>query len=520
MSDRETIVGQHRGVPDGLPTPAEVRAKLAADPTLKCMAAYARISFDGRKKDAHGIEDQHREMDTAARSFGWLLVYRYTDNDRSASREDVVRDDFEQLLNDLRAGQTPEGYPIHGVMAANDDRLYRRPADWERYLKAFTSHEGRVYHDSNGVQDLYAEGFEIKGLVGVAMSLAETRKKQRRAKQSHRSRAMRGESVSAWRPFGWDDDKMTLRPPEADAIRTAVHDVISGASVGEITARWKEAGFITARGNAFQYNTVKQVLTSARLCGYREIKGELVRDGDDQPVVGEWEAVITPKQWYAVKATIKERGRGSGIPTGGTVHKYLLTGILRCGATLDNGSICNNKMIGIKANGWLTYKHAYMCKKNVDGGCNKTYKRGDETDKHIEKLVIAKLERQAAAAAKDIPEWGRADELEQALKRRRELERRWQAGEVEDDIFYRNLPGLDVRVKELRAEQAKHLALKAAAEEATDDVATAWESRTLTQKRALVKKTLTTVIAKPGGKTGRAKFDVELLTPVWTSSAE
>ncbi|MFE4611541.1 recombinase family protein [Streptomyces niveus] len=288
----------------------EVRVMLAADRTLKCVVAYARISFDGRVKDAHGVEDQHRDMTDDARRLGWMIAYRYTDNDKSASKETVIRDDFEQLIADLAAGATPEGYPIHGVMAVNDDRLYRRPSDWERYLKAFTSKEGRVYHDSNGVQDLYAEGFEIKGLVGVAMSLSETRKKQRRSRNSHRSRAVRGQSTSAWRPFGWDDDKVTLRPQEADAIRKAVHDVIAGALVSEITLRWKEAEFITSRGNLFQYATVKQVLTNARLCGYREIKGELVRDGDDQPIVGEWDSIITPKEWYAVTATIKERGRG------------------------------------------------------------------------------------------------------------------------------------------------------------------------------------------------------------------
>ncbi|MFJ4083891.1 recombinase family protein [Streptomyces iakyrus] len=92
-------------------------------------------------KDAHGVEDQHRDMTETARRFGWLVVYRYTDNDKSASKENIVRDDFEQLLADLAAGTTPDGYPIHGVMAVNDDRLYRRPSDWERYLKAFTTQE-------------------------------------------------------------------------------------------------------------------------------------------------------------------------------------------------------------------------------------------------------------------------------------------------------------------------------------------------------------------------------------------
>ncbi|WP_419996492.1 recombinase family protein [Streptomyces boninensis] len=493
----------------------EVRGMLAANPDLRCVVAYARISFDGRVKDAHGVEDQHREMVETARKLGWMVVCRYTDNDKSASKEEVIRDDFEQLLKDLAAGQTPEGYPVHGVMAINDDRLYRRPGDWERFLKAFTTQEDRVYHDSNGVQDLYAEGFEIKGLVGVAMSLAETRKKQRRSRTSHRNRALRGQSTAAWRPFGWDDDKVSLRLAEAEAIRKAVRDVLAGAAISEITRQWKYAGFLTSRGNPFQYQTVKQVLLNPRLCGYRQIKGELVRDGDDQPVVGEWEPIITPKEWFAVVATIRKRGGGTGQPRGGLVHKYLLTGILRCGNVLDDGVVCNNKMIGIKANDWLKYDHAYMCKKTVDGGCNRTYKRGDKTDQHVEALVRAKLRRDAESRSGDLPEWGGTTELEGALSRRNALEQRWQNGEVDDETFFRNLPALDGRVKELRAEQTKHLAMKAAAEAVTADIGSAWEQKTLTQKRELIKGALHAVIALPGGKTGRKPFDVTQLRPIW-----
>ncbi|MFH8567576.1 recombinase family protein [Streptomyces sp. NPDC017993] len=496
---------------------ADVQAMLAANPAMKCVVCYARISFDGRAKDAHGIEDQHRELSAKAKAFDWLVVYRYTDNDKSASKEEVVRDDFEQMLVDLTAGRTPEGYPVHGVMAINDDRLYRRPGDWERYLRAFTSHPDRVYFDSNGPQDLYAEGFEVKGLVGVAMSLAETRKKQRRSRTSHHNRAIRGQSVAAWRPFGWDDDKISLRPDEAEAIRDAVRDLLAGASISEITTRWKEAKFITSRGNLFQYQTVKQVLLNPRLCAYRAIKDELVRDEDGQPIVGEWAPIITPKEWFAVVATIRKRGRGSGQPRGGLVHKYLLTGILRCGSVSDDGVICNNKMIGIKANDWLSYKHAYMCKKTVDGGCNKTYKRGDETDKHTEKLVRAKLKQDAAAAAQEVPDWTRGEELNAATARRNALEQRWQSGQIDDETFFRNLPALDSMVKELRADHAKHLATVAAAEAATVDVDVEWNGKTLTQKREMIKGVLHAIIATPSGK-GRKPFDVDQLRPVWRSS--
>lgn len=517
MTARDKLISQLRGTPDDLPSVADVLAMLAADPNLRCVVSYARISFDGRAKDAHGIEDQHRTTDTNSKSLGWLIVYRYTDNDKSASKEGVIRDDFEQMLDDLRGGHTPEGYPIHGVMTVNDDRLYRRPGDWERYLRAFTAHEGRVYHDSNGVQDLYAEGFEVKGLIGVAMSLAETRKKQRRSRSSHRNRAIRGQSVSAWRPFGWEDDKIHARPAEAEAIAQAVRDVIAEASVTDITTRWNAEGFRTSRGNVFQRNTVRQILLNARLCGYREINGELVRDGDDQPIVGEWEAIISPKEWFAVTAAIRKKGgKLAGIATGGMVHKYLLTGIMRCGNVLEDGSRCNAKMIGIKSNEWLKYDHAYFCKK-TSGGCNGTYKRGDKADKHVTRLVLAKLEAEAATAAQDVPEWTRAEELAGAVGRRNELEHRWQMGEITDETFFRNLPPIENLIKGLRAEEEKYLAKKAAAEEATSDIAKAWSSRTLTQKRALIKKAVHAIIASPGGK-GNKHFDVDLLKPVWRSS--
>ncbi|MFG1860429.1 recombinase family protein [Microbispora bryophytorum] len=71
------------------------------------VVSYARISADVRR-DEHGVQDQHKlNRETAAR-YGWTVVHEFTDNDKSAAKADVVRDDFEAMLKVLRSGELPD----------------------------------------------------------------------------------------------------------------------------------------------------------------------------------------------------------------------------------------------------------------------------------------------------------------------------------------------------------------------------------------------------------------------------
>src|SRR3954447_12063941 len=96
------------------------------------VVSYARISADTRK-DEHGVRDQHKvNRETAARH-GWTVVHEFTDNDKSAAKANVVRDDFESMVKALRAGKLDDGTPVRGVVVVADDRLARRPGDFERF---------------------------------------------------------------------------------------------------------------------------------------------------------------------------------------------------------------------------------------------------------------------------------------------------------------------------------------------------------------------------------------------------
>jgi hypothetical protein len=143
------------------------------------VVSYARISADG-ERDEHGVKDQHRTNRETAKRYGWRVVAEFTDNDKSAAKKKVTRDDFEAMLKVLHSGRLSDGTPVHGVVVRADDRLARRPSDYERFVDAITIEDGRVYADQQGSKDLYRDSTESMGLIGAVISKMEVRKMQRR----------------------------------------------------------------------------------------------------------------------------------------------------------------------------------------------------------------------------------------------------------------------------------------------------------------------------------------------------
>jgi DNA invertase Pin-like site-specific DNA recombinase len=176
--------------------------------------------------------------ETAGR-LGWTVVHKYTDNDKSAAKATVVRDEFEEMLRAVRAGRLQDGSPVQGVVVVADDRLVRRPGHYERFVEAITYQDGRVYADARGPKDLYSEDVESMGLFGAVISKMEVRKMQRRMRSSHRARAVNGTPPGGTRPFGWQDDRLALHPDEAPLLRQAAEDFIAGRSIHSIANQWQ-----------------------------------------------------------------------------------------------------------------------------------------------------------------------------------------------------------------------------------------------------------------------------------------
>ncbi|MFD3580378.1 recombinase family protein [Streptomyces sp. NPDC058644] len=490
------------------------------DDQLVPVVAYARISAD-LERDGHGVEDQHNVNDETAAALGLRIVHYYTDNDLSAAKANVVRPDFEGMLKALKAGQLPDGQEVRGAIVVADDRLVRRVGDYERFVDALTHDDGRIYADAKGIKDLYNEDVESMGLFGVVIAKAEVRKIKRRTRRSHRRRAEQGIPVGGTRPFGWKADKRALEPEEAELLAKAARDVIAGKSLHSILAAWGDEGVRTVHGNVWRSRSLKLSLWNPRLCGWRRHNGDLVRDAGGVPVVGQWEPIITPKEWMAIDALFSAR-LGPNIKADGTITDYrtpshLLTGILRCGKPKADGQICNAPLrASTRAD--LSGGYLYQCPSRSMGGCGGSARNGTKVDEYITEAVLAKLEERAAVKSETDSVWGGEDELNRLMAKQRKMLQAWQEDQISDELFFPENHKMESRIKELRKERTQHALRVQRASVVTEDVREQWESGRLdmAQKRALIREALHAVIVRPVGGGGRRPFNPDLLDPKWT----
>ncbi|MGW0058959.1 recombinase family protein [Streptosporangium sandarakinum] len=495
------------------------------------VVSYARISADIRR-DEHGVQDQHKLNRETAERHGWTVVHEYTDNDKSAAKADVVRDGFENMLKVLRAGELPDGTAVRGVVIVAEDRLARRPGDYERFVEAITYQDGRVFADARGVKDLYSEDTESMGLFGAVISKMEVRKMQRRMRRSHRTRAEQGLPVGGTRPFGWLPDRLTLDPAEAPLVRQAVLDLIAGRSLHSIATQWRRDGVKTSLGNDWTPRSLKVTVTNPRICGWRQINnGELVRDASGNPVVGQWEPIVSPEQWMAVKNLFDAR-KGHYVYRDGRVGhilsqdfrdpKYLLTGFLRCGRPKPDGTPCNTSLRVTHSKDCV--QHIYICPGKTAGGCGGVGRRGDMVDLYISEAVLAKLEEVQLASTAESAEWTGEKEYEDAKSRLEELRTQWAAGNISNELFFSTAPDLEKRIARLRTEAQNFTAsLQRRRSRSDTDVAEIrrrWYlaeedgGLPLSVKRSYIREALHAVIIYPSGG-GRRPFNPDLLEPIW-----
>jgi len=273
---------------------------------------YVRISED-RTGQAAGVTRQREDCERRARDRGWTVAAVHTDNDLSAT-SGRRRPGFEAMLAAVEAGDAEV------VVAWSLDRLQRNRRDELRLYEACRE-RGTILSLVNGTDLDFstAAGRFVADSLGSVARL-EVEMKSDRQRRAAEQAAAAGKRLGGRRPFGYEQDGVTIREAEAQAVRDGYGALLAGVPLAAIARDWNARGLLTGQGNPWKHDTIRTCLRNPRYAGKRAHRGQIVADAV-------WPALVPEETWQAARALLDDPSRRSTPRSG----KYLLTGIARCG---------------------------------------------------------------------------------------------------------------------------------------------------------------------------------------------
>ncbi len=450
-------------------------------------AIYCRISDDS-EGNALGVKRQEEDCRKLAIRLRVSIAKDalFIDNDVSAStRSRKARPAWDEMVAGVRAGR------FKYVLAYSNGRLTRRPRENEDLIDLHRE-TGVIFSTVvSGEDDLSTADGRMVARIKANVDAAEAERISERLERKHRQKAERGEPVGGTRPFGWLPDRLSLDPAEAPLAQKAVRAYIAGLSLNSIVRDLRDAGIASAKGNPWTPDAMRKYLGNPRLCGWRRLNGEIVRDAKGQPVVGAWRAICSPDDWLAIDSRLKANARTSSQ----TRPRTLLSGIARC-------SKCMTALRGMKGekykrkDGSRYVQEIYICPPPVNGGCAGIGRNMARLDQFVVEALFAKAETfQIGEPITD--EWTGEAELAESQQRKSSLIDKWKAGGITDESYFASLEAIDMRIKELRHERDAVRASKTTADAAPADLRAAWDKNDLNWQREVVKRYLHSVVVHP-----------------------
>jgi DNA invertase Pin-like site-specific DNA recombinase len=454
---------------------------------------YARISSD-REGDNLAISRQLADCEQLAGRRGWTVAERYVDSDISAY-SGKRRPEYQRLLDDIDTGA------VEAVVVYHADRLHRHPRELEDFIDLCQRTKTRIATVSGDLDLATHEGQLLARITG-AVARKESDDKSRRIRRKHEELAARGEvSGGGTRPFGYEADKRTIRPDEAEVIRDSARRVIAGDSLRSICTDLNERGVPTVTGKQWTSQTLRRMLIAPRISGQREHRGEIVAKA-------KWPAIITTKETQQLRAKLLDPDRRTNRAS----RRYLLTRLLRC-------SHCKGTLV---ARPRQDGKRRYVCASGPGfGGCGKTTVIADPVEQFISQAVLHRLETpRLSDARKRTPDNAKAAEWQAEIERRQgqldELIGMYTEGEITRGEWMKARTTIEKRLETAKRKLAalnRTTVLLPFVDDA-NALREQWESMTLTRQHQIVAATLQHIEVRPAVR-GRNRFDESRLRPVW-----
>lgn len=462
---------------------------------------YLRISEDPHDI-GNGVNRQQQDTREAVEKHGGTITKTYRENDTSAykkrkvRRRDeagneyhayrVIRPVWQKALTDLRSGV------IDALMVWDIDRLARDPRDLEDAIEV-VEYYGKRIEGATGSINLMTDDGRAMARVMVAMANKSSADTARRVKRAHVELARTGAAIGGTRPFGWNSDKVTINPSEAQLVRSAVERLLAGdATMHGIAREWNKLGITTTKGNKWDQVGIRQYLGNARLVGQREYEGK--------HYLGQWEPMIEKATWERLQAFFAVRAIGKG--TRPAARRFLLSGIVRCGTCA--GSMYGN-MTPIEG------KHNYMCRGRSTGADHVVSVAGHRVDDLVVTAVLRKMSNAVVPTADE--EWIGESRLVELRGEKAEALARMRAKTLSASAAMSMVEILETEEAELTAERAAWLR-RTSGPSQQQVTSESFDAMNLDARRELIAAWIKFVIVQPPTTRSR-HFDPNRLDVIW-----
>lgn len=448
---------------------------------------------DSDEERAPGIDRQFRVVYPVIDRNGGTPTKEYVDNDRSAYKPEVIRDEgFEPWLADFIANKND------GIAGFDLDRIFRQPMDLERVIKAYCHayfKEGRpkpvLWLPAMSIDLTDEDGRTIARML-VAIANQSSGKTVKRVTAFYADEAAKGKTYTNIAAFGWEmNDTLNSQAP---IRKQMVLDAWAGMKCTTIAAELRAKGIKTARNKDWHGSNVRRVIAAPRNVGLVVYKGQLLYGEDGKPIRGDWEPLFTEDEehiWHEAVARLPNREH----KTRGT--KTLLSNIAVCGK-------CGKGLIRIKR---TETKFRYSCRSIDSGGCASVAITGNRLDAIIIELI------QGLLGAEVVQEEAKPFANQVRLDRIIQLKREFMAAVSAED-----LPMADA-IREVKKLEAEERDLLGARREHTRKqhkitaIADEFPGLQLDKQRAVIKTFIKAIVIAPAGKPG--VFDPNRITVVY-----
>lgn len=461
-------------------------------------AIYARISADADGTGL-GVARQVEDCRKLAAERGWPVGDEYVDNDVSAF-SGKARREYARMLADLESGARD------AVVVYNLDRLHRRPVELEDFV---------ALCEAVGVQDVATVTADIDlgnddGLfmarIFAAFAAKESGRKSARVRRKLLQNAEQGRPHGSARPFGYEDDKITLRPGEAKVVRELVERYLAGQSLRSLTIWLNDAGIAPAVATSWQTSAVRNILCSGRIAGLREHHGQVIG-------AAAWPAIIT----VAERDRVLARMAAQSVTKTRAARTYLLSGLLRCGR-------CSNRLYSqARHRNPSNRVRRYVCLRGPDhGGCGRLTVVAQPVEELLADAVLTRLDSPQLAdvldgkASVDHDVGALSAQLDADATRLDELAALYAEGAVTAREWIAARDPITARINQARRDIA-------AATDTTgvQDLAgtghvlrSQWNGLDIDRQQAVIKSVLDHAVIAPGTPGARA-LDINRVQPTW-----